>query len=361
MKQITLLIKPASSNCNLRCSYCFYNDVSEHREHKEYEMMSNETTIQLITQALNSVDDDGKVSFCFQGGEPTLSGLAYFQFFIDTVNKHKKKHTIQYALQTNGTTINEQWCTFFHEHKFLIGVSLDGYEQNMDHFRYDVKYNGVFQKVLRCTKLLEKYQVEYNILTVVSKQLSKEPEKLYQFYQKHHFHYVQLIPCLPSLEQGKEIDKETALTPKDYANFFIRFFDCWKKDINTNRYIDINLFNLIIGMFQGQPPYQCGMLGKCFIQFVVEGDGGVFPCDFYVLDNLKMGNLHQDSLLSMLESKQATSFLEEEYPTKQPCQTCRFIKLCNGGCKRQNVCYLDDTYCGYQALLEHILKALQRN
>ncbi|WP_249028626.1 radical SAM/SPASM domain-containing protein [Tannockella kyphosi] len=355
MKQITLLIKPASSNCNLRCSYCFYNDVSEHREQKSYPMMSKETTIKLITRTVDSVDDDGIITFSFQGGEPTLAGIAYFQFFVNMVNTHKKQQTIQYCLQTNGTTMNDQWGIFFHEHNFLVGVSLDGYSQNMDLFRYDIKRNSVFQKVLRCTKLLEKHQVEYNILTVVSKQLSKEPEKLYDFYQKNHFKYVQLIPCLPSLEEGKEIDKETALTPKDYANFFIRFHDCWKKDVQTTKYIDINIFSNVYGLLQGQAPYQCGMLGRCFLQFVIEGDGSVFPCDFYVLDDLKMGNLNDDSFLSMLQSSNANKFLKDTNPQKEPCTTCRFINICKGGCKRQNICYLDDHYCGYQALLEHIV------
>ncbi len=359
MDQIAFLIKPASSSCNLACSYCFYNDVSDQRQHFNYGIMSKTTTKNLIQKACDYVKDSGRITFSFQGGEPMVATLAYFEQFVALVQEIKTKQQIIYALQTNATLIDDAWASFFRKHQFLIGVSLDGYEKNMDQFRYDAKKKGVYYQVLRGINFLKKHQVEFNILTVVSASLAKHPKALYQYYKNNHYRHVQLIPCLPSLKGNQPMDKH-ALTYELYSEFFIQFFDCWIKDVGTKDFIEVNLFMNLLEMLQGRPPYQCGMIGRCFVQYVVEGDGSLFPCDFYVLDDLKMGNINVDSIEELRQSNAAQDFLKDDNFMKKPCEQCPFIRMCFGGCKRQNSCYLSDEACGYQEFLKHAIQKLDQ-
>lgn len=351
MKQISFLIKPASSLCNLNCSYCFYKDIAQLRDTYSYGIM-NETTIQnIIQQALNQQVE--QINFCFQGGEPTLAGIQYYQTFIHYVNLYNtQKKRITYAIQTNGTTLNKEWITLFKTYDFLVGVSLDGFLKNHDSVRKDQEQNGTFQKIIASIKTLEEENIKYNILTVLTNTLAKHPVKLYNFYKRNHFEYVQLIPCLPSLDTTTH-DNTYALTPQDFASFYKTFFDLWYQDYLNNKKMSIILFDNVISMFKGELPYQCGMLGSCQLQFVIEANGDVYPCDFYVLDEYLCGNINQNTLQDIMNSKQSKKFLNQPKTYCALCANCMFKPMCNGNCKRQNICMFNEHYCGYQEFLTH--------
>ena len=356
-KNISVLIKPASSLCNLRCRYCFYSDVSENRSVASFGVMEKETMHSLVEKISLHLKDGGDAFISFQGGEPTVAGLEYFKDFVLEVSKHPDI-VPHYSIQTNGTLIDENWAKFFKDHAFLVGVSLDGYQTNMDKFRYDPLKRGVFYKVLSGIEELKKADVDFNILTVVTSDLAKHPKALYKFFVEHHFEYIQLIPCLPGLE---EQSNAMSLTPDLYASFYNGFFDCWKADyIKGEKYLNVNLFENIAGMLQGYPPYQCGMLGRCSQQFVVEGNGDVYPCDFYCLDEHKLGNIRELSFKQLSESKNAKDFINASDCKKKPCESCRYINICNGGCRRQNICYLKEDRCAYREVLDHIANDLYR-
>lgn len=355
MKNLSVLIKPASSLCNLRCKYCFYLDESKLRSHDSYGIMQEEVLEKLIEEISFAMEEGGTVNISFQGGEPTLAGLDYFRRFISLMGKNDKIRII-YSIQTNGTMINEEWARFFKENSFLVGVSLDGYESNTNAFRYDASHKGAFLKILNGIEILRKEGVEFNILTVVTKDLAKHPKALMEFYRKHKFSYVQLIPCLPGLEDENDI----SLTPQLYAAFYKDFFREWKKEAEKGNVISVNLFENLAGMLSGYPPYQCGMMGRCTVQFVVEANGNVYPCDFYCLDEDCIGNIRYSSFEAIRESEKAKAFIQHSYCEKQPCKNCEFRKICYGGCKRQNVCYLTDTYCAYQEVLREILPEISR-
>lgn len=350
MKQISFLIKPASSLCNLRCMYCFYMDVADNREQDSYGIMKKETMENLIQRALSL--DVEQINFCFQGGEPTVAGLDYFQSFISYVNDHNESKRITYAIQTNGTLINMDWITLFKENNFLAGVSLDGFIENHDYFRKDAKKEGSFSRILENIKLLEENKVEYNILTVLTKRLAQRPNKLYDFYKRNHFQYVQLIPCLPSLE-GNEFMDRFALTPKSFSDFYKVFFDRWYEDYMNGHYMSVTLFDNIIPMYKGIAPNQCGMLGKCHLQLVIEGDGSVYPCDFFVLDQYKCGNINTNTIEEIMHSQAAHSFLHYKKKTCSECSRCPFYKMCCGNCRRLSACYYDENYCGYKDFLSY--------
>lgn len=356
LKNISVMIKPASSLCNLRCRYCFYADISENRATASNGIMSEETTDLVIDRIAEALSGKGVANISFQGGEPTVAGLSYFTHFVTKMKEYPDVR-VNYALQTNGTLLDETWAQFFHDNHFLIGVSLDGYKLNMDQFRFDVNHQSVFDRIMKTIRLLKKFKVEYNILTVVTSQLADHAKGLMKFYKDSHFDYVQLIPCLPALN-----DKEDpfALTPEKYASFWISFFDEWYRALENGTRISVNLFENIHNMIHGNPPYQCGMLGKCTVQFVIESNGDTYPCDFFCLDEYRLGNLHTQSFQELFESERASSFVSGSQCTKKPCEQCPYLGMCNGGCRRQNVCYLNDETCAYRKVLDHIIPRLSR-
>lgn len=356
MKQISMMIKPASSACNLRCRYCFYEDVSTQRAVHTNKVMDQETMDSLIAGIAKALNDEGQANIGFQGGEPTLAGLAWFRRFTEKMAEHRNIR-VTYAIQTNGTLINEEWADFLAENHFLTGVSLDGFQTNMDRFRFDADKKSVYFRILNSIDLLKKRGADVNILTVVTRQLAKSPKALFQFFKSHHYDYVQLIPCLPEL--GTE-QNEMSLTPDMYEKFFTEFFDCWLKDYESGGFMSVGLFENLACMLEGMPPYQCGMLGRCSMQYVIESNGDVYPCDFYCLDEYLLGNIKTSSFKEMAETENAAAFLNTSRCTKKPCGNCPYIRICNGGCRRQNVCYLNDETCGYKNALDRILPELRR-
>lgn len=350
MKYYSYLIKPASSLCNLRCRYCFYHDVSDHRMMKSFGVMSETTMNALIQKALDVISPS-TITFAFQGGEPTVAGLNYFRSFVQCVNKHRKDgQVILYAIQTNGYTLDMEWVTFLKEHKFLVGISIDGYQENHNYFRINSGNQATFERVYQSYRLLKSNEVDVNILTVLSKQLARKPKELYEFYQLIDAKYIQLIPCLPPLGV---VEDEFSLTPELFASFYKEFYSYWEKDYRQGQYLSVTLFDNIIPMFKGIAPSQCGMLGFCSPQYVVESDGSVYPCDFYVLDEYKCGNIVANSLEEIRKSSLMSQFLHESKRVSPLCSNCKFKSICHGNCKRMNIVYFNnDTYCGYQDFLE---------
>ena len=357
MKHISFLIKPASSLCNMRCRYCFYADVSAHREVKSHGVMQPQTMRALIDRALG-LGEDAEVTFAFQGGEPTLAGLEFFRDFTRYVSDHRIKQTIHYALQTNGYLVDKEWAEFFHENNFLVGVSLDGYRDLHNWLRPDASQEGTYDRVMHAIELLRAAQVDFNVLTVLTAQLAKHPQKVYKFYRQHKLDYVQLIPCLPGFDD--EEGDEFSLTPEAFASFYKAFFRLWTEDFRRGHYMSVTLFDNVIPLFRGYPPQQCGMLGRCAPQFVVESNGDVYPCDFYVLDQYRCGNVQTDSLEDMATCGAVKTFLAEPRRDCSQCATCPFERICHKNCKRLNVAYYRQDYCGYRDFLEYAAPAMQQ-
>ena len=353
-KYVSFLIKPASSCCNLRCRYCFYFDEVEHRELGNHGIMQETTMHNLIDKAL-AIGKDAEINFSFQGGEPTLAGLNYFEKFIEYTNAHKDQQIINYALQTNGYLIDERWCKFFKENNFLIGVSLDGYDSLHNYFRKNINLEDTYKRVFKSIELLKEYQVDFNILTVLTSTLSKHPDKLFKFYKKNDLHFIQFIPCIPGLDEEKN---EYSLTPCQFSAFYKRFFDNFKQELYSGNYISVNLFDNLISLFAGEMGHQCGLTGRCTAHLVIEGSGDVYPCDFYSLDEYKCGNINENSLEEIVSSKVINGFTKEERRPCKVCLTCPFKPICNRNCKRLNVAYYDEDYCGYRDFIEYAYKDL---
>ena len=349
MKHISFLIKPASSTCNMRCRYCFYADVAEHRETANHGIM-DAATIQAVVDRAFALGPDAEVTFAFQGGEPTCAGLDFFRSFCAYVDAHRAQQTVHLAIQTNGYVIDDTWATFLAEHGFLVGVSIDGYPEMHDWLRPDARGAGTMDRVLDAVAALRRAGADFNILTVLTDQLARHPQKLYRFYRQHKFDFVQLIPCLPGLDEASD---EYSLEPESFASFYKTFFRLWLEDFKRGERMSVTLFDNVIPLFAGMYPQQCGMLGACAPQFVVEGNGDVYPCDFYVLDRFRLGNIRTDSLEAMATCDALRAFLDEPRRACSMCATCPFERICHKNCKRLNTCYYRENYCGYRDFLEY--------
>lgn len=354
----SILIKPASSMCNLRCRYCFYADVSENRNVSSYGRMSSETAHTLIDRAF-AASPSGTVSFAFQGGEPTVAGLDFFRDFTAYAQEHCPKGvTLSYSLQTNGILLDDEWCAFLKEYGFLVGLSMDGHKKEHDLCRVDANGGGTFVQVMQTVTRLRAHKVDFNILTVLTKNLARHPQQLYSFYKKHDFKFVQIIPCLDPLD-GEGGDY--SLTPELYASFLKTFFRIWLEEFRKGNYISVRLFDNLVRMAAGQAPEQCGMLGQCQCQFVAEADGSMYPCDFYVLDDYRMGNLTADDFAAMVQSEGIRKFLDDSESTKDDrCKDCWVRPICGGGCRRYRSFYFSkEGYCPYADFLSECARDIR--
>lgn len=340
MPALSIMIKPSSSLCNLRCKYCFYCDVAANREDFSFGVMTNDTAETLIRSALSFADGDS-VAFAFQGGEPLISGLNYFEHFVDTVNKYNtKKSRIFYSVQTNGTFVDDDWARFFRKNEFLVGLSLDG-DFDGNKFRVDQNGQNAYYKIVRAANKLKKHGVEFNILTVLTGFCADNCERIYKFFRDNGYKYLQFIPCLRPF--GDRSESELYMTNEQYAQFLIRTFNLYVKDFIRGNYVSIRQFDNLVRMYLGERPEQCGVCGHCTHQFVAEGNGNIYPCDFYCTDEWLLGNINDTELSVMANSDKAKQFITESLFVPAECKKCRFYPMCKaGGCKRQRN---DRDYC----------------
>ncbi|WP_270395751.1 anaerobic sulfatase maturase [Mediterraneibacter massiliensis] len=337
----TVLIKPTSSLCNMHCDYCFYCDEAAKRETASYGMMSEHTLKNIIKKTLFQAQSD--ICFAFQGGEPTLRGLPFFQKVIDFETRFNRNTVrISNVIQTNGLLIDTDWCKFFKENHFLVGISVDGTQTTHDMCRHTKSGASTYVKIKQSIHLLEQYQVDYNILTVVNAFTAPAICEIYQEYKQNGWNYQQYITCLEPL--GEDARKHPySLTPSMYGKFLIQLFDMWYKDWKRGKAPYIRQFENYIGILMGYPPESCEQRGICSMQGVIEADGSVYPCDFYVLDPYKLGSFNENAISDFFENKRAKDFIEESKNISSACKNCEYYTLCRGGCKRSRIKEPDGT------------------
>ncbi len=327
---LNLLIKPCSSLCNMRCDYCFYNDECENREVRSYGIMDEKTLDALISRAFENTK--GFVSFSFQGGEPTLCGIGFYEKVLELQKKYNKNRIKVYnSIQTNGQLINKEWADFLSGNNFAAGLSIDGAKQIHDRFRHGEDGKGTWEKAVAAADLLISHNAAVNVLCVVTGAAAKEPEKVYKALKKYK--YLQFIPCYDDLITTKQ---PYSLTADAYKSFLNKVFDLYYKDYFTDHPVYIRSFDNYIGMLQGRAPEMCGALGHCSCYGAVEADGSVYPCDFYMVDKYRLGSVFDNSFAEMFCSGTAKKFTAESYPLPDECNNCKYRRLCGGGCRREN-------------------------
>lgn len=356
MKNISVMFKPASSLCNMRCRYCFYRDVSSAREIFSYGIMSNETASTVLEHLFCDLTAGDYLTIGFQGGEPTVAGLEFYRYFVAEAEKYANGIHLSWAFQTNGLLLNSEWCRFLSEHRFLVGLSLDLLPEIHDYARVDANDTGTFNRVMHAKELLERHHVEYNILSVLTNSLARHPHKVWNLLVQYGIQYVQFIPCLNDFDTPRS---SFALTPQRFASFYSKLFQQWLDAYLNGKYRSIKLFDDIISLLSSGQPTACGITGRCSSQIVVESDGSTYPCDFYVLDEYKTGKLTEQTLSEIYLSPTASRFIDRELGLPTICRSCRYINICGGGCKRMRheVFFNNEkgSFCGYRSFLDACL------
>ena len=334
MPALSIMIKPASGLCNMKCEYCFYHQIVNNRQDGVLGVMSKETTNNLIEKAISFAKGD-KIFIVFQGGEPLLAGIEYYRHFIEKVNSLNYNDKVCYSLQTNGTLLNEEWCEFFKENNFLLGVSLD-VDATANKFRVMHDGNSSFDKIEKGIMLLDKYKVDYNILSVVTGYFADNVESIYNYFKKKGYKFLQFIPCLKPFDEN--VESELYMTARQYQNYLIKLFKMFAKDFLNDEYVSVRSMDNLVRLFAGVPAKQCGMNGSCSRQIVVEGNGNIYPCDFYCTDEWLLGNINFSDFNSILNQDKAVDFLKESYNIDSKCKNCECFKICRGGgCKREKI------------------------
>lgn len=354
-KNLSIMIKPSSGLCNLKCEYCFYHSLAKTREQVNYGFMSKNTAENLILKAID-FSNGGEIFFTFQGGEPLLSKIDFYKHFVNFANSNKKECKINYSLQTNGLLLDEEYVKFFKENKFLLGISLDGdFEANK--YRIDEKGENSFDKICQNIELLNKFEVDYNILTVVTKKTAKRIRQIYIYFKRKKFKYLQFIPYLKPLNDIKL--NKFSMNSKEYEVYLNELFQLYYDDYKNGNYTSIRHFDNFIKLIKYNVAEQCGVSGLCSRQLVVEGNGNIYPCDFYCIDEYLLGNINEILNLNVVtESTLALNFLKESLIVPEKCKKCKFNYICRAcGCKkyRQDI----DNFCkAYYGFIEKNLEKL---
>lgn len=324
---ISFMIKPVSAACDLACDYCFYRDASLHRETAVHPLMSKAVVDQLIGKSLSSFQT---ITYIFQGGEPTLAGLPFFQYFVDKVEQERRSESaVHYALQTNGMHLDQEWVAFLKQHSFLVGVSFDGMPRLHDLHRRDLLGNGSARRVLQSIALLQQEGVAFNILSVVTEDLAHNAKPVYSYLLQRNLLHQQYIPCINPLHGGADL-----LHASSYGLFLKELFDLWYESLLHGVAVHIRFFENLVMMLGGYPPESCDMAGRCSPQYVIESNGNVYPCDFYALDEYLLGSVISDDFPTFAQQAQTNHFLEHTENQIDSCSTCSWSMLCRGGCKR---------------------------
>ena len=360
MKNLTIMIKPASSLCNLRCRYCFYADIANLRDVKSYGVMSEEKMGEMLQKLETQLSPGDRITFAFQGGEPTLAGLGWFQRFTETTGLWDPRITISYALQTNATMLDEDWCRYLAAHRYLVGVSLDILPQCHDDARVDPAGEGTYRRCLEAVERLNAFHVEYNVLCTLTRQVAKHPQKVWKELKERDIRYVQFTPCLDALDAPGQ--NPYALTPDRFAQFYNQLFPLWLTDFQKGEYRSVKLFDDVVNLMAYGMPTACGIQGRCQPQLVVEADSSVFPCDFYCLDEYRLGSILEDSLEELLLAARSSPAHKWE-PLPPLCANCPYLEFCGGNCKRMRreiTCTEHSRACGYRQFLDAAGPALRR-
>lgn len=324
IRPFQLLIKPVSGDCNMKCTYCFYRRVKDIYPTQGKHLMSKNVMRSLIKDLL-SYSFQTSV-FAWQGGEPTLAGLDFFRLTVDLEKRYGHRgQSVGNALQTNGLLIDKDWAKFLSEYNFLVGISLDGPGEIHNHYR-----QNSYQKVMKAIKILKDYQVKFNILTVVNEFNIKKGREIYQFFRENGFSYLQFIPCLewdPKLQKSRPY----AFEPEEFGEFLCTVFDEWRK--NDVYRVSIRLFDDLLSYYLGKPPPSCTFNDRCDTYMVVEFNGDIYPCDFFVYPEWKLGNLMQQSLMDISNSETRKKFANRKGILSEDCKKCRWLPFCQGGCQ----------------------------
>jgi uncharacterized protein len=359
------MIKPRGPICNLDCQYCYYLSKERLYEQDDPFQMSKEILEEFTKQYIEA-QRVPEVTVGWQGGEPTLRGLDFFRKAVELQEKYRKPGTrILNALQTNGTTLDDEWGAFLHEHNFLVGLSLDGPREMHDAYRRDKGAKPVFDRVMKGLRLLQKHQVEYNILTTVHAANAGHPREVYRFLRDEaQVRFMQFIPIVErdnetGFQEGEKLT-DRSVTGKQYGEFLIGVFDEWVRHDVGQVYVQV--FDVALAAWVGQRPGLCVFDETCGLALVLEHNGDLYACDHFVEPRHRRGNVIEKSLAEMVSSIEQRQFgLAKRDALPRCCIECDVRFVCNGACPKNRIEHpapgeprVSHLCEGYKAFFHHI-------
>ena len=345
-----VMLKPVGSRCNLACRYCYYLDKGRHEE------MTDELLETFIRQYLEA-QTQPEVLFTWPGGEPLLRPISFYQKALQIQQRYAHGRTVDNCLQTNGTLMTKEWCQFFHDNRFLIGISIDGPQDLHDAYRQSPRQQSSWYQVMRAIELLNQYDVMWNAMATVNHLTADEPQRFYRFFREIGCQFLQFTPVVER-HQGKVDDYSES--PRQWGNFLCGVYDEWaRKDIGE---VYVQLFDATLANWVGEAPGLCSMSPMCGRCAAMESNGDVYSCDHFVYPEYLLGNIRTSTLTSMLygESQQQFGRNKSEALSRQ-CRECPYLFACHGECPRNR--FVDDCYgephhnylCdGYRQFFEHV-------
>ncbi len=327
----SVIVKPVGAKCNLNCDYCFY--LEKESLYKELPVMGEDTLDNLLGQLSDQTGP--QYSITWQGGEPTLAGLDFFKKAVELQIKYGRTSpkTIGNSLQTNGTLLNDSWVSFLKEYNFLVGLSIDGHEQVHDIYRINRAGKGSWRKARENGRKLMHAGVEVNILSCITQKNAGAADVLYDYFAREGYGWLQVNPVMERDISGQP--KDFSVDPKELGRFYCRIFDRWFDDYASGRHAPVirfieNAFHVHLGF--GMP--ECSFMKECGVYLVVEHNGDVYSCDFFVNTEDKLGNIHDSRLIDMLNSEQQHNFGQRKRNLNEECLTCPWQSMCYGGCPK---------------------------
>jgi uncharacterized protein len=354
-KAFHIMAKPTGSACNLNCAYCFF--LKKERLYPGSSFRMSDEVHETYIKQLFEAHQVPQVTVAWQGGEPTLMGLNFFRHSVEIQKKYAKPGTrIENTFQTNGILLNDEWCQFFHENNFLIGLSMDGPRELHDFYRKDKGGHGTFDRVMRAARLLQKHKAEFNILCTVNSKNADYPLDVYRFFRGElGAHYIQFIPIVErdnesGFQEGNEVT-DRSVRPKQWGRFLIEIFDEWvRRDVGQTFVLN---FDGALAGWLGRAGTVCTFGPTCGLGMALEHNGDLYSCDHFVEPNYFLGNILKTPMSDLVACEKQRKFGQDKKNTlPRYCRECEVISICHGECPKNRFIETPDGEAGLNYLCE---------
>lgn len=370
-----IMTKAAGSSCNLACKYCYYlekNNLYKDRQPDKRFILTDELLEKFIEMYIES-QTTPQVLFCWHGGESLMRPLSFYKKVVELQKKYARGRIIDNTIQTNGTLLNDEWCRFFKDNNWLVGVSVDGPQEFHDEYRKNKIGAPSFRKVMQGIDLLKKHGVEWNALAVVNDFNGDYPLDFYHFFKEIECRYIQFTPIVERIIPRKDgrylaspMDAQNipladfSVSPEQWGNFLCTIFDEWVRN-DVGEYF-VQIFDATLANWIGEQPGVCSMAKTCGHAGVMEYNGDVYSCDHFVFPEYKLGNIRTHTLIEMMFSERQQKFGNDKFEKlPKQCRNCKYLFACNGECPKNRFAITADgepglnyLCAGYRKYFEHV-------